>query len=115
MSNKWMGRRYHQWIELKLIKHKGNEWWMENMPADFNFLLKAAQANKFACPEYEYRVLNDLRSHGLAMQHQVIYLNRFIADLALPDSRTILELDGPYHEHKIQAEKDEVRKELFNL
>ena len=110
-----MGRKYHQWIEAKLLDQMGRDWWLDNKPCEFPFLLEASQKNKFLCPEYEYRVLNDLRSHGLPVENQVIYLNRFIADIALPKARVILELDGPYHQHKLQQDKDEKRKELFNI
>ena len=115
LINRWMGRKFHQIVESKIIDHKGRPWWINNMPCNFTMLLEYAQQNRFRCPEYEYKVANDIRAHGLPMEHQVIYLNRYIADLALPRAKLILELDGPSHDHKLQQDKDAVRKELFNL
>lgn len=115
LQNRWMGKKFHQWIEKKIVQAKGWEWWESNRACDFPMLQKYAQQNKLKCPEYEYQVLNDLRAHGLDAYHQIIYLNRFIADIAIPESRTILELNGPYHEHKLQQASDEQRKELFML
>lgn len=113
--NRWMGVKFRNWIEAKIVEKKGWEFVNQYPPADFSLLLKYAQQSKFTCPEYEYKILNDLRAHGLPVEHQVIYLNRFIADIAIPELRVILELDGPYHRHQNQQMKDKDRKELFMM
>lgn len=111
--NQWMGRKYSQWIEEELRAKFGREWMIEHPPANFEILQKYAEKHRVECPEYEYTLANHLRRRGLPIEHQVIYFNRYIVDLALINARTIIELDGEYHRQKSQIIKDEARDKIF--
>lgn len=111
--NQWHGRRFSQWIEMNLRKHFGDEWMLNNPPSNFEVLQKYSQSHKFACSEFEYVIGNKLRARGLLVAHQVIYFNRYIADLALPSANTIIEIDGLYHDHPFQRLKDDIRDKVF--
>ncbi len=115
IRNKWMGKKFHQWIETIIISKKGLDWWAEHKPADFVVLQSYAQELLFKCSEYEYTIANKIRSYGIPVELQVVYLNRFIADIALMEAKVIIELDGKYHDIPRQTEKDKERDELFRL
>ncbi|NDG27592.1 MAG: DUF559 domain-containing protein [Proteobacteria bacterium] len=110
-KNKWMGRRFNQWIENNLRQMFGDEWMLDNPPANFEVLLNYSTKLKQTCGSYEYSIANRLRKLGLPIEHQAIYFNRYIADLTLFEARTIIELDGP--EHQFKKEKDQTRDEVF--
>jgi very-short-patch-repair endonuclease len=113
-ANQWYGRRFSQWIEVSLRKKFGDEWMLENPPANFEVLQKYAQTHKVTCTDFEYQIANRLRANGLPIDHQVIYFNRYIADLALVPARTIIEIDGIYHDHSYQKSKDQNRDKVFD-
>lgn len=112
-TNQWYGRRYSQWIELNLRKKFGDNWLLDNPPANFEVLQKYAQEHRFSCHPMEYSIANLLRKKGIPISHQVIYFNRYIADLALEPARTIIEIDGPYHHLESQKTKDAARDKVF--
>ncbi len=99
---------------MTLRKKFGDEWMLDNPPANFEVLQKYSQKMRFDCANIEYQIANRLRNYGLPIEHQVIYFNRYIADLALPSARTIIEIDGLYHTHPHQFKKDENRDKVFN-
>jgi len=99
---------------MTLRKKFGDEWMLDNPPANFEVLQSYAQKMRFNCANIEYQIGNRLRSKGLPIEHQVIYFNRYIADLALPKARTIIEIDGLYHSHESQFKKDLNRDKVFN-
>lgn len=112
-ANQWYGRRFSQWIELSLRRKFGDEWMLNNPPANFEVLQKYAQSHKYHCSEFEYFIANKLRARGLPIDHQVIYFNRYISDLALVSAKTVIEIDGLYHGHSYQKSKDENRDKVF--
>lgn len=113
LRNQWMGRKFSQQTEEKLRQKFGPQWMIENPPANFEILQRYAEEHRVKCAEYEYSVLNALRRLGLPVEHQVIYFNRYIADIALISANTIIELDGGYHETSVQKTKDAVRDSVF--
>jgi len=111
--NDWYGRRFSQWIEMRLRNHFKDEWMLNHPPSNFEYLVNYAQKHKFMCSKSEYVIANRLRALGLPMAHQAIFFNRFIVDLYLPGARTIIEIDGLYHDLESQKIKDNDRDAVF--
>lgn len=112
--NQWYGRKFSQWIEIRLRNKFGDEWFLENPPSNFLILQEYSQRLRYECSEIEYSITNRIRKLGIPVAHQVIFFNRYIADIALPGARTIIEIDGGYHSHPDQKKRDVIRDSVFH-